>query len=78
MLKDDFRYYLTHRDELLKKYEGKFLAIKDQQVIGVYMDETEAINKTALDHELGTFLVQECSADPNSTKQTYYSRAIFV
>ena len=40
MLKDDFRYYLTHRDELLKKYEGKFLAIKDQQVIGVYMDET--------------------------------------
>ena len=77
MLKDEFLYYLSHWHELCEKHDGKFIVIKDQNVIGVYDDEMEAIEKTALDHELGTFLVQELR-DPDELKRTFHSRVVLI
>ena len=74
MLEKEFRYYVENRVELSKKYEGKVLVIKDQKVIGVYEKEGEALEKTVADHELGTFLIQKCSSDPNSVVNTFHSR----
>ena len=74
MLESEFAYYLEHQAELAKKHEGKFVVIKGQKVIGVYDDEIEAMTKTAEEHELGTFLVQKCSADRDSVVLTYHSR----
>jgi len=77
-LEKEFKYYLAHQDELVKKYKGKFVVIKDNSVIGVYDSELEAIEKTAQEHELGTFLVQKCEPGSESYTQTYHSRiAIF-
>ena len=77
-LEKEFHYYLEKQSELAKEYDGKILVIKGQKVISVHEDRIEAIKKTAKDHELGTFLVQECSSDLDSTKQTFHSRAIFA
>ena len=77
-LEKDFQYYLDHQVELAEQYEGKILVIKGEQVIGVYDDEDVAIKTTSEEYELGTFLVQECSADPDSTTVTYHSRAYFA
>ncbi len=77
-LQKDFQYYLSHQDELVKKYNGKFIIIKDAQVIGSYDDELTAINETAKLHELGTFLVQKCDPGPNNYYQTYHSRVAIV
>ncbi|MYA22593.1 MAG: hypothetical protein F4Z30_07305 [Gemmatimonadetes bacterium] len=76
-LKDEFQYYLDHQAELAAQYEGKVLVIKDHRVIGAYSSEIEAIRQTTKQHALGTFLVQPCSADPESTLQTYHSRVCF-
>ena len=78
MLKDEFHYYIEHRDELVRTYNGKFVVIKDQRVLDAYDTELEAIQETSSKHELGTFLVQLCSTDPNATLQTYHSRAVFA
>lgn len=77
-LEKEFKYYLEHQDELVKKYNGKFIVIKNREVIGVFDSELEAIEKTAENHELGTFLVQKCEPGSESYTQTYHSRVTFA
>jgi len=77
-LEQEFQFYLDHQDELVKKYRGKVIAIKGDRVLGVYDDEIEAIQKTAQDHELGTFLVQKCEPGEESYTQTFHSQVVFV
>jgi len=73
-LEKEFNYYLEHQDELVKKYNGKYIVIKDCQVIGAFDSELEAVETTAKGHELGTFLVQKCEPGSESYTQTYHSR----
>ena len=47
------------------------------RVLGSYDGEMEAVEATAQKHELGTFLVQECNSDPESTVETFHSRVCF-
>lgn len=77
-LEKEFDYYLEHQDELVKEYDGKFIVIKDNEVIGVYDSKNDAINNTMESHEIGTFLVQLCEAGEQSYTQTYHSRVIFA
>lgn len=77
-LKKEFEYYLAHQDELVKKYNGKFIVIKDCQVIGEYDSLLEAVEKTSKKYELGTFLVQKCEPGSESYTQTYHSRVSFA
>ena len=77
-LEKEFKYYLEHQDEFVKKYNGKFIVIKNQEVIGVFDSELEAIEKTTEKHELGTFLVQKCERGSESYTQTYHSRVTFA
>ncbi len=77
MLEKEFKYYLDHQDELVKKYNGKFIVIKDCKVIGVFDDELQAVTETESKHELGTFLVQKCEPGSESYTQTYHSRVAF-
>jgi hypothetical protein len=77
-LEKEFKYYLEHQEELVKKYNGKFIVIKDQEVINAYDSELEAVQKTAEKHELGTFLVQKCEPGSESYRQMYHSRVAFV
>lgn len=76
-LEKEFRYYLDNQDELVKKYKGKVIAIKNQKVIGVYDSEITAIQETSKNESLGTFLVQKCTLDKENYKQTYHSRVVF-
>jgi hypothetical protein len=77
-LEREFQYYLQNQDELVNKYNGKFIVIKDSQVIGAFDEELEAIEKTSEKHELGTFLVQKCEPGSGGYTQTYHSRVAFV
>lgn len=77
-LEREFKFYLAHQDELVEQYKGKFIAIKDEQVIGVFDSELEAVKKTAEIYDLGTFLVQKCEPGSESYTQTYHSRVTFA
>ena len=76
-LEKEFKYYLDNQDELVKKYKGQVIAIKNQKVIGVYDSEITAIQETSKNESLGTFLVQKCTLDKENYKQTYHSRVVF-
>jgi Family of unknown function (DUF5678) len=77
-LQKEFEYFRAHNAELLSKYNGKFVVIKDQQVIGDYDDELRAIEETRKQHELGTFLVQKVEPGDAGTSQTFHSRVTFA
>lgn len=73
-LEKDFEYYLEHQDELVRKYNGRYVVIKNQEVLDAYDDIETAVNETAKNHELGTFLVQRCSPGKEDYTQTFHSR----
>jgi len=77
-LEKEFKYYLEYQKELVKKYNGKFIVIKDCEVIGAFDSELEAIEKTTEQYELGTFLVQKCEPGSESYTHTYHSRVLFA
>jgi len=77
-LEKEFKYYLDHQDELITKFNGKFIVIKDCKVIGAYNSALEAVEETSKHYELGTFLVQKCEPGSDSYTQTYHSRVSFA
>ena len=77
MLEKEFQYYLDNQDEFVRKYNGKFLVIKNKIIIGVYDTLEEAYVETQKEHKLGTFLIQECLPGEDSYTQTFNSRVVF-
>jgi len=73
-LQKQLDYFKSYQDELVKKYEGKFLVIKDQEIQGVYNTEIEAYTDAKKKFELGTFLIQQCLPGQESYTQTFHSR----
>ena len=59
----DFEYFIEHYHEIYEKYGHKFIAIQNQNILGLYDDEITAINETSAKHPLGSFIVQECNGD---------------
>jgi hypothetical protein len=62
---------------MVKKYNGKYIVIKNQEVIGDYDDLVTAVNETKKTHELGTFLVQKVEPGDTAYSQTFHSRVAF-
>jgi hypothetical protein len=77
-LEAEFEFYLAHQNELVEKYNGKVVVIKDGKVLGAYDDEMDAIEETQKEHELGTFLIQLCTPGDSAYSRTFYSRAAFL
>jgi len=77
-LKREFDFYLANQLELVKKYNGKFVVIKNLAVIGVYEDQATAVFETNKTHELGTFLVQKVAPGESAYTQTFHSRVAFA
>jgi len=78
MLEKEFQYYLDHQTDLVAKYNGKYLVIREQEVIGVFDTDEEAYFETTKVHEPGTFLIQLCEPGESSYTQTFHSRVVFA
>ena len=76
MLEDNFKYYLKNQDELVKKYNGKFIVIKDNKVVDVYETYEDAYFESETKYELGTFIIQHCLPGDESYTHTFHSRVI--
>ena len=77
MLEKEFEYYLSHQQEMVEKYDGKVIVIKNNEVLGVYDSELSAVTMTQERHQLGTFLVQRVSAGDEAYTATFNSRVAF-
>ena len=77
MLEQEFKYFTDHQDELVKQYNGKFIAIVGEQVVGAFDTEVEAYTEMKKTYAPGTFLLQQCLPGENGYTQTFYSRVAF-
>ena len=78
LLQKQLDYFKQNQQSLVKRYEGKFLVIKDEAVQGVYDSEIDAYSDAKQKFELGTFLIQHCLPGEESYTQTFQSRVIFA
>ena len=58
-MQEQFDYYLKHKEEFLKKYEGKAIVLKDFEVVETNKSEWEAFKKASKKYKQGTFIVQK-------------------
>ncbi len=78
-LDKELQYYIDNQKELVKKYSGKQLVIKDQEIKGAFNTVEEAFEFSEKQgYELGTFIIQECTPGEESYTQTFHSRVIFA
>jgi len=78
MLDKEFQYYLDHQSELVKKYNGRFIVVIGEEVVGDYESYEQALFESMKQYELGTFLIQECTEGDEAYTQTFHSRVVFT
>lgn len=76
-LEEDFKFFRENQDQLVKKFSGKVLVIKDQEVVSVHDSEPEAYAAATKQYEIGTFLIQKCTPGEENYTQTFHSRVAF-
>lgn len=77
-LEKEFQYFLDHQDVLVEKYEGRFVVIVGDEVVGDYESASEAYFDTQdQGHELGTFLIQQAIAGEEAYTTTI-TNAVFA
>ncbi len=72
-LSKDFHYYLANQDELLKKYEGRYLVIVNCEVMDDFIDMDTAIKESSKKYGWGNFLLQYCSKGDSAYTQRFYN-----
>lgn len=75
-LKKNYDYYTGNHDEIVKKYLGKFIIIKDEKIVDAYDTFEEAFQKSSEKYELGTFIIQKCTENIEEDTQIFHSRVI--
>ncbi len=56
----EFLWYKKHEKALLSEYMGRFIVIKNEEVIGNYDTKTEAWQATIPYHAPGNFIIHHC------------------
>ena len=62
-LEQEYEYFKEIRDSLAQEHDGKLVAIKGREVLGIYDDYRQAANTLYVDHEYGSVLMQELGRD---------------
>ena len=78
MLEKEFKYYLDNQKTLVKKYNGRFIAIVGEEIVGDYSSEEEAFINTSKKNEPGSFLIILCEPGEGSYTQSFHSRVVFA
>ncbi len=77
MLDKEYQYYQAHKEELIEQYEGRYVVIVGEKVVGDYETEIEAVVSARKSYEPGTFLVQLCTRDEEAEVMRFHSRVSF-
>ena len=59
-LQREFHWYLANRDELVKRYRGRYVVISEQAILADYATAADAYQATVKTHKPGTFIIRRC------------------
>ena len=63
---NDFDFFIKHYEEFYKKYGNCCIAIRFNEILGVYKNIQEAISILSNKYELGEYIIQECNGDESA------------
>ena len=75
-LNDEFKFYLDSQHDLVEKYNGKIVVIKNCEVLGVYDTHLAAFTEAVKEHDRGSFIVQRVSKGSEAYTTTFYSPVV--
>ena len=73
---ENYHWFESKLPELVKKYEGRYVVVKNCEILSDYGTFEEAFTETIKTETLGTFIIQLCSEDKAKTVQTYYTMKV--
>ncbi len=73
---NDFTWFVKHYDEFYKQYGVSHIAIRHQEILGVFDTDTEGIDSLAEIYPLGTYSLQYCNGDESGYTGYIYSPKI--
>lgn len=78
MIESLFNYYLENQDKLVKKYNGKYIIITKDGVMGAYSTVREGYDIAMSRFGRGNFMLQLCTpGDAAYTRYYHTSRVTF-
>lgn len=77
MLEREYQYYKNNEESFVQKYNGKFIGIVQEEVVGVFDSDLEAYTTLKERYGLGKFLVQHAVPTKDERIQRYHSRVAF-
>lgn len=72
-----YDWYQSNQSKLIEEYNGNYIVISNNAVVGVYENEDKAYSESVAKYGLGNFLIQFCTNDQSEIMQTYHSRVYF-
>lgn len=76
-LEKEYSYFLQNKESLLKSFPNKFIVIIDNEVVGSFDSQEEALKEASQKYKIGTFLIQRVSEDEGDTTQRFFSMVYF-
>ncbi len=66
LLDKQHKFYVRNEQELLEKYQGKFVVIHDEKLVDSFDTERDAYIYCVQHFQIGTFLIREVIPDQPS------------
>ncbi len=76
-LEREYSYFLKNKESLLKNYEGKFIVIVGEELMGNFNTQEEALAEASKKYKPGSFLIQKVSKGEEDTTQRFFSMVYF-
>ena len=71
LLQKEFDWYIANQEDLVARFNGRVIAVKNGEVLGDYDTYLDALRETAKNHEEGTFLLQKVSPGEQDYTATF-------
>lgn len=69
----ELAYFIAHQKDLVAKYDGKTLVLRENELVGVYDNPLQAYLEAQKQFEPGTFMIQPCAPGPEAYTVTIHA-----
>ena len=70
MFTEELNFFIKNQDDLVKKYAGKTLVIKGNELCAVFDSPLQAYVQLERDNQLGKAMIQVCQPGPEAYTAT--------